>query len=299
DIVEVTRQIADGLAHVHSRGIVHRDVKPANVLVARDRGRVVAKLADLGIARLVDGTRMTAVGTIIGTAAYLSPEQVLGESPTPVSDVYSLGLMLLETLTGEPCYPGTRAESLTARTTRPPRIPHGLTPPDEALLRAMTAIDPAERPGAADVAVRLAQWTSDGPFRVAEAVPRAAVTADLDATQAGLAPTRTLPLAGAPDGPGATAEAPAPGATADATGTGPLAVSTTERRVPLLEEARRPRRLRTLLLAGGATLAAVAVATAAFLAQPAPETPAPTPTYPTVDGELGTSLDELQESVQP
>ncbi len=82
---------------------MHRDVKPANILVpeaANSSSLVAAKLTDFGIAQLVDGARLTGPDSILGTAAYLSPEQVRGAAPRPASDVYSLGLVLLEALTG-------------------------------------------------------------------------------------------------------------------------------------------------------------------------------------------------------
>ncbi len=92
--------------------MVHRDLKPANVLLGDDR-RV--KLADFGIARLIgDTVRHTRTGTAVGTAAYLSPEQVRGEDVSTAVDVYSLGLVLLESLTGERAFPGSPTESAMA-----------------------------------------------------------------------------------------------------------------------------------------------------------------------------------------
>ena len=90
---EVGAQVADALAYVHDQGVVHRDVTPANVLCSPD-GR--ALLADFGIARLIDTSRVTAAATTVGTAAYMAPEQVQGLDVTPAADVYSLGLVLLE-----------------------------------------------------------------------------------------------------------------------------------------------------------------------------------------------------------
>ncbi len=100
-VATVGAQLADGLAYMHGESLVHRDLKPANVLVAPTAipwERV--KLADFGIARLVDATHLTATGTAIGTAAYLAPEQVRGTPVGPEADVWSLGLILLECLTG-------------------------------------------------------------------------------------------------------------------------------------------------------------------------------------------------------
>src|SRR3954453_1536163 len=95
--------ILDGLAaaldHAHGEGIVHRDVKPANVLLGAD-GRTV-KLADLGIATAVEGTRITMSGTVLGTAAYMAPEQLEGHKPGPAADIYSLAVLAGERAPGQ------------------------------------------------------------------------------------------------------------------------------------------------------------------------------------------------------
>ena len=146
-------QVADGLAAVHAQGIVHRDVKPANVLLESDGVHV--KLADFGIALLRDAARVTGTGTVIGTAAYLAPEQVLGHDISGKADVYALGLVLLECLTGRQPFPGSAVESATARLTRRPEIDQHLPTAWRTLLHVMTAQDPAERPTAAEAAERL------------------------------------------------------------------------------------------------------------------------------------------------
>ena len=141
-------RLADALAHVHSNGIIHRDLKPANVLLGTD-GR--PRLADFGIARALDGTAVTGTGYVVGTAAYLAPEQVRGEWVGPAADVYALGLVLLEALTGRREYPGALVESATARLHRPPNIPDSLPSDLRTTLFAMTALEPAVRPTAAEV----------------------------------------------------------------------------------------------------------------------------------------------------
>jgi eukaryotic-like serine/threonine-protein kinase len=151
-VAEVGAELAEALAHVHGRGVVHRDVKPANVLLTQE-GR--AKLTDFGIARLVDSVRHTRTGLTIGTAPYLSPEQVRGEPVGPASDVYALGLVLLECLTGRREYPGAEIESALARLSRPPAVPDDLPDLWPDLLRRMTATEPTERPDAAEVAAVL------------------------------------------------------------------------------------------------------------------------------------------------
>ena len=143
--------VADALAHVHENGIIHRDIKPANIIIPGGNA-AGPKLADFGIARLIEGSRLTATGATVGTATYLSPEQATGSALTPASDIYSLGLVLIECLKGEPEYPGTPVESAVARLHRPPEIPTWISAEFAELLAAMTDVSPAQRPSARDVA---------------------------------------------------------------------------------------------------------------------------------------------------
>ena len=151
----IVADVAGALATLHAQGVVHRDVKPANILVpttaSTSSAGVAAKLTDFGIAQLVDGARLTAPDSILGTAAYLSPEQVRGAPPRPASDIYSLGLVLLEALTGKRAFPGSAAEAAMARLQRPPALPEDASPALADLLSRMTALDPAHRPAASDV----------------------------------------------------------------------------------------------------------------------------------------------------
>jgi serine/threonine protein kinase len=115
-------QLARGLAYLHVRGVVHRDVKPANILLAPDGA---ARLGDFGIARLVDATRLTVTGQSIGTPTYMSPEQLTGGAVGPETDVYALGLVLLEARTGRRAFPGKGHEAVAARLARAPDLPVG------------------------------------------------------------------------------------------------------------------------------------------------------------------------------
>jgi len=192
-VAEIGARLADALVYVHGQGLIHRDVKPANVLLGKD-GRV--RLTDFGIARLVDAAKVTATGLTVGTASYLSPEQVTGATVGPPADVYALGLVLLECLTGQREYPGAAVEVALARLSRSPRVPSTLGEGWPGLLTAMTDTDPPRRPtteaAARDlhaIAIGGAATTVLTPIRRAPAADRTSV---LDRTQA-LPPVRTPP----------------------------------------------------------------------------------------------------------
>jgi serine/threonine protein kinase len=115
---EIGAQACAGLDYAHRRGIIHRDVKPGNLMVTGGPvggGEMTMKLTDFGIARAVEQTRITQVGSVVGTAAYLSPEQVRGEEATPATDVYALGVVLYQFLTGRLPYEGSTLAELAVR----------------------------------------------------------------------------------------------------------------------------------------------------------------------------------------
>ncbi|WP_146155453.1 serine/threonine-protein kinase [Enhygromyxa salina] len=162
-ILDIARQIAEGLAAAHAAQVVHRDLKPANVLV-EPGGRAV--ITDFGIARGVQGSDATLQthGTL-GTPAYMAPEQLAGERVSAASDVYSLGLIVHELLTGElPFKRATTMETALARLhATPPDLStsHDLEPGLAALVGLMLSREIAERPGAADVAVAIAEQQAE------------------------------------------------------------------------------------------------------------------------------------------
>ncbi len=153
----IATDVAAGLAHAHARGLVHRDLKPANVLFdAEER----AKIADFGIARIGGAGTLTEAGTVLGTAAYISPEQASGQTATPASDVYSLGVILFRMLTGRlPFSSGNAMELVRMHRDEPAPDPASVRPDVPARLAAIAsaalAKDPADRP--ADGAALLAE----------------------------------------------------------------------------------------------------------------------------------------------
>jgi hypothetical protein len=153
ETAELGAGLAEALAHAHEEGIVHRDVKPSNILLDASHRPY---LTDFGISRLLDATTRTATGTLTGTAAYLSPEQVLGRPVGRPADIYALGLVLLECLTGRLEYDGGPLEAAIARLHRRPALPQHLPVRLADVLRNMTDLDELNRPTAHDCARILA-----------------------------------------------------------------------------------------------------------------------------------------------
>ncbi|WP_149085422.1 serine/threonine-protein kinase [Microbacterium sp. 1S1] len=155
DAAAIGADLASALHAVHAAGIVHRDIKPSNVLLtppAEGTGRWSAKLADFGIACAIDTSRVTTPGIVLGTLTYMAPEQLRNGEIRPAVDIYALGLVLLEALTGTPGFaPTLSVESALARLHLPPEIPGELGPEWVALLTAMTSIAPEARPHAMEV----------------------------------------------------------------------------------------------------------------------------------------------------
>ena len=157
DATRIFQEVASALAHAHKRGVVHRDIKPQNVLIDSETGR--ALVTDFGIARTAEGGSLTATGMVVGTPAYLSPEQVTGEPSDHRSDIYALGVMMYEMLAGQPPFTGaTPTAVLMKRLAGPPEPLRKLRPdvPEllEDLVDACLMTDPNERLGNAGDIVR-------------------------------------------------------------------------------------------------------------------------------------------------
>jgi serine/threonine protein kinase len=279
DAAQIAIDLSTALSVVHARNIVHRDLKPSNVLMRPSHVEGLtptATLADFGIASLVDATRVTATGTVVGTAAYLSPEQVRGAPPATSADIYSLGLVLIEALSGRPPYPGSApVESLVARLTQQPPIPDDVSPAWRQLLSAMTRIEPQGRPTADDVAT--------AARRIAANPDAAPVTGT------------TLPLPVLPPMPDLTHTVVAPAPSPAPTG---AAADLSDAGVTVPAEPRRRAR-RVALIAGIVALLIAAVAIAVPLISSGGAASEPSPTFPTLPDPINTHIDELWNEVTP
>lgn len=324
-VARLGQQVAEALSVVHGADVVHRDVKPANVLLVdrmpdaghdEDPDAVVTtgplvKLADFGIARLSDGARLTVTGTTLGTATYLSPEQASGGVVGPPTDIYALGLVLLECLTGRKAFTGTMVEVAAARLNTSPTVPAELGPAWVEVLRAMTARRPEDRPTAAEVALRLGAVAEDAS-RTGEVPTEATMALAHDATQA--MPTKPGMPAAIPPRVPPTRRRTAPDgveerdlthqyspdevrAAAERSAQQPRLRPTAADLAPTPPTPSRRGRQAALAALTVLLLGAGALTLTQLDGDAAPEV-AP-PEYPAVEGPLGDALDELQRSVEP
>ena len=294
-------ETAAALDFIHVRGVVHRDVKPANILLPEGwaEGRATSKLADFGIARASDSDRLTLSDTTIGTAAYLSPEQATGHEGQPAADIYALGLVLLECLTGTQEYPGPPFASAAARLSRDPAIPEHLGSFWCGLLARMTSREPQARPAAAAVAAALTGQPPNPTLRLpsagaADAARAVGVPAERHSAK-GILPQ---PPPGQQTN-STLSRLPAPPPRAPRTAVAPQTPRTP--RTPGIQE-KRPgtKAARRPWIPAAATAAAAGIVLAVLLSTGllGSGRPAPAPS-PALTGQVEDHMRELEESVRP
>ena len=153
--MDIVAQTAAGLHAAHATGLIHRDIKPGNLLVAP--GGTV-KITDFGISRAIGSAPVTVTGVVMGTAGYLAPERIAGAQAAPASDLYALGIVAYECLTGAPPFAGRPLDVACAHRDRPvPPLPASVPASVSALVMQLVAKDPAWRPGSAEVTHRAGQ----------------------------------------------------------------------------------------------------------------------------------------------
>jgi len=262
----VAAPVADGLATVHAAGIVHRDLKPANVLIGDDG---VVRLSDFGIAvGLEDATSLTAEDGVVGTLRYLAPERLAGSPATPATDVWGLGTVLYEMLTGVAAFPETTLAARVEAAAAPVSRPDGLTDATWAVLARALASDPTDRyPDGAAIATALHRLPG---------VPAAAVVRPDPS-----APTEVIAL---PVAAVAVAAAPVPLPIAEPVATEPdrlappvTAVPPAERPAPVARTAVAPRKPSRSALAMAGIVGVLTLALVVGMAAGSPGRPGPDP----------------------
>ena len=180
-VLDMVAQTASALHAAHAAGLVHRDIKPGNLLITPD-GRV--KITDFGIARIADQVPLTATGQVMGTVQYLSPEQASGQSASPSTDVYSLGIVAYEALAGRRPFTGESqvAIAMAQINETPPDLPATVSEPVRNLVYACIAKKPADRPASAERLATAAQALRRGDVQAANAAVPAILAGALAAT---------------------------------------------------------------------------------------------------------------------
>ena len=197
--LDIVAQTASALQAAHAAGLVHRDIKPGNLLITPD-GRV--KITDFGIARIADQVPLTATGQVMGTVQYLSPEQASGHAASPATDIYSLGIVAYECLAGRRPFTGESqvAIAMAQINDTPPPLPPTVPVPVQNLVMAMIAKKPADRPSSAATVARAAQALRRGDLNSAAIAVPAVIAGVVGATAAAGTDDAMTQLLGATQG---------------------------------------------------------------------------------------------------
>ncbi|HVX06778.1 serine/threonine protein kinase [Humibacter sp.] len=181
-VLDIVAQTAAALHAAHAAGLVHRDIKPGNLLITPD-GRV--KITDFGIARIADQVPLTATGQVMGTVQYLSPEQASGHPASPTTDIYSLGIVAYECLAGRRPFTGESqvAIAMAQINEQPPPLPVTVSEPVRNLVYSCIAKNPAERPASAAHLARAATALRRGDIQAAAAAVPAVLGDETDTTR--------------------------------------------------------------------------------------------------------------------
>lgn len=264
-VLSIVRQTALALHQAHQAGLVHRDVKPGNLLITPD-GTV--KITDFGIARVTDQVPLTATGQVMGTVQYLAPEQASGKPASPSTDIYSLGIVAYEALSGRRPFRGESQVSIAMAHIKeaPPELPGTIPEAVRSLVMSCIAKKPEGRPA------------------TAEALAKAARALERGHNEEGLS---YIPAPGASSG-GASA-------TGGGSGTGPSHTQP----IPVVDEG-IPRRVWTIAVAGAVGVIALVIGAIALInSQLGPETAVPTEEPTVISEEQEPSVDDTPEPVTP
>ncbi len=285
DAVAIVRDACHGLAYAHRAGVVHRDVKPGNLLLVNETG--TTKLADFGIAKAAEQTRITQVGSVLGTAAYLSPEQARGDEAGPPSDIYSLGVCAYQFLTGRLPHEYSSLTELALKQQQNPVEPITVHRPEvppalDRVIRVCLEREPADR------------YTST--IEMAQALDAGAQGEDTEATLrlvAGAGALADEDGTRALGGVTAATQALRTRRTTAGHARAPLGAPTGRNQPARAAESRSPRKRR--LGAFLATLAALAAVAAVAIALLASDDGGPEPISPVDRGDVQGQIDDLRQ----